>query len=34
MSDGHIVHRGTMAELAEDEDLQHELLGLGLGAHQ
>lgn len=34
MSDGRIVHSGSMAELAEDEDLQHELLGLGLGAHQ
>lgn len=34
MSDGRIVHSGTMAELAENEDLQHQLLGLGLGAHQ
>ncbi len=34
MSDGRIVHRGSMAELAENEALQHELLGLGLGEHQ
>lgn len=34
MSDGRIVHRGSMADLADDEALQHELLGLGLGAHQ
>jgi len=27
------VHRGSMAELAEDEALQQRLLGLSLGAH-
>jgi branched-chain amino acid transport system ATP-binding protein len=34
MDDGKIVHRGQMAELAEDEDLQTRLLGLSLTAHQ
>jgi len=34
MDDGRIVHRGTMAELAADEALQHRLLGLSLAAHQ
>jgi branched-chain amino acid transport system ATP-binding protein len=34
MDDGKIVHRGTMAELAEDEALQTRLLGLSLAAHQ
>lgn len=34
MDDGRIVHQGTMAELADDRDLQHRLLGLGLDAHQ
>jgi branched-chain amino acid transport system ATP-binding protein len=34
MDDGRIVHRGAMAELAEDEALQARLLGLSLGAHQ
>ena len=34
MDDGRIVHRGAMAELAEDEALQHRLLGLALAAHQ
>lgn len=34
MDDGRIAHTGTMAELAEDERLQHRLLGLSLGAHQ
>ena len=34
MDDGRIVHRGGMAELAEDEGLQQRLLGLSLGAHQ
>jgi branched-chain amino acid transport system ATP-binding protein len=33
MDDGRVVHRGTMAELAEDEALQQRLLGLSLGAH-
>ena len=32
--DGAVVHAGTMAELAENEELQQDLLGLGLGAHQ
>jgi len=34
MDDGRIVHRGAMAELAENEMLQHKLLGLSLAAHQ
>ena len=34
MDDGRVVHRGAMAELAEDDELQHRLLGLSLGAHQ
>jgi branched-chain amino acid transport system ATP-binding protein len=34
MNDGAVVHAGPMAELADDESLQQELLGLGLGAHQ
>jgi branched-chain amino acid transport system ATP-binding protein len=34
MDDGRIAHTGSMAELAEDESLQHRLLGLSLGAHQ
>jgi branched-chain amino acid transport system ATP-binding protein len=34
MDDGRVVHRGAMAELAEDEALQQKLLGLSLGAHQ
>ena len=34
MDDGRVVHHGSMAELAEDEGLQHRLLGLSLGAHQ
>jgi branched-chain amino acid transport system ATP-binding protein len=33
MDDGRIVHRGAMAELADDTQLQHRLLGLSLGAH-
>jgi branched-chain amino acid transport system ATP-binding protein len=32
MDDGRVVHRGGMAELADDEALQHRLLGLSLGA--
>jgi branched-chain amino acid transport system ATP-binding protein len=34
MDDGRIVHRGPMRELAQDEALQHKLLGLSLAAHQ
>jgi branched-chain amino acid transport system ATP-binding protein len=34
MDNGHVVHSGTMAALAEDEALQRRLLGLSLGAHQ
>lgn len=34
MDNGQVVHRGVMAELAADEDLQQRLLGLSLGAHQ
>jgi branched-chain amino acid transport system ATP-binding protein len=33
MDDGRVVHRGSMAALADDEALQHRLLGLSLGAH-
>ena len=33
MDNGRVVHCGAMAELAGDEDLQHRLLGLSLGAH-
>ena len=34
MEDGRVVHRGTMADLADDESLQQRLLGLSLAAHQ
>ncbi len=34
MDDGRVVHRGAMAELADDEALQQRLLGLSLGVHQ
>ncbi len=34
MDNGQVVHRGVMAELADDEGLQQRLLGLSLGAHQ
>ncbi|PPE66710.1 ABC transporter ATP-binding protein [Caldimonas caldifontis] len=34
MDDGRVVHRGAMAELAQDEALQQRLLGLSLAAHQ
>ncbi len=34
MDNGKIVHRGAMAELAEDTELQQRLLGLSLSAHQ
>ena len=34
MDDGRVVHRGAMAELAEDASLQQRFLGLSLGAHQ
>ncbi|HET7794322.1 MAG TPA: ABC transporter ATP-binding protein [Rhizobacter sp.] len=34
MDNGQVVHRGAMAELAENEELQQRLLGLSLGAHQ
>ncbi len=34
MDDGKIVHRGSMAELADDDALQTRLLGLSLTAHQ
>jgi branched-chain amino acid transport system ATP-binding protein len=34
MDNGRVVHRGAMAELADDESLQQRLLGLSLGAHQ
>jgi branched-chain amino acid transport system ATP-binding protein len=33
MDNGRVVHRGAMAELAEEEALQQRLLGLSLGAH-
>jgi len=34
MDGGRIVHSGSMAELADDKDLQHRLLGLSLDTHQ
>jgi len=34
MDNGKIVHRGQMAELAENEEMQTRLLGLSLNAHQ
>jgi len=34
MDSGHVVHRGAMAQLAEDDELQTRLLGLSLAAHQ
>ena len=34
MDNGRVVHAGAMAELAEDRDLQHRLLGLHLDQHQ
>jgi branched-chain amino acid transport system ATP-binding protein len=34
MDNGQVVHRGAMAELADDPGLQQRLLGLSLGAHQ
>jgi branched-chain amino acid transport system ATP-binding protein len=34
MDNGRVIHRGQMAELAEDRDLQNRLLGLSLDAHQ
>ncbi len=34
MDNGRVVHTGTMAELADDTDLQTSLLGLSLAAHQ
>jgi branched-chain amino acid transport system ATP-binding protein len=34
MDNGRVVHRGTMADLVEDEPLQQRLLGLSLGVHQ
>jgi branched-chain amino acid transport system ATP-binding protein len=33
MDNGRVVHSGAMAELADDDALQHRLLGLSLGAH-
>ena len=33
MDDGRVVHRGPMAELADNAGLQQRLLGLSLGAH-
>lgn len=34
MDNGVVVHRGAMAELAADEELQRGLLGLNLASHQ
>ncbi len=34
MDNGRVVHRGAMAELADNDELQQRLLGLSLGAHQ
>jgi branched-chain amino acid transport system ATP-binding protein len=33
MDDGHVVHTGTMADLAADPELQERLLGLSLAEH-
>lgn len=33
MDDGRVVHRGRMAELRDDPDLQQRLLGLAVGGH-
>ena len=34
IDDGHIVHAGSMTELADDQELQTRLLSLSLDAHQ
>ncbi len=34
MDNGRIIHAGAMAELADNRDLQHQLLGLHLDQHQ
>jgi branched-chain amino acid transport system ATP-binding protein len=34
MDNGRVVHRGSMAALADDDELQTRLLGLSLAAHQ
>jgi branched-chain amino acid transport system ATP-binding protein len=34
MDDGRVVHSGSMAEMAEDRELQHRFLGLSLDQHQ
>jgi branched-chain amino acid transport system ATP-binding protein len=34
MDNGRVVHRGSMADLVDDEPLQQRLLGLSLGVHQ
>ena len=34
MDGGRIVHSGAMADLVNDKDLQHKLLGLSLDTHQ
>ena len=34
MDDGRIVHSGGMQQLADDDELQQQLLGLSLSAHQ
>lgn len=34
MDNGRVVHAGSMAELAADDELQTRLLGLSLGSHQ
>lgn len=34
MDNGVVVHRGAMADLAADEDMQRRLLGLNLASHQ
>ena len=34
MNDGRVVWSGSMTELAHNDDLQHQLLGLGMGEHQ
>ena len=33
MDNGRVVHSGSMSDLAEDQRLQHRLLGLSLETH-
>jgi branched-chain amino acid transport system ATP-binding protein len=34
MDNGRVIHRGSMADLSADQDLQQRLLGLSLDLHQ